>query len=711
MASKSKVLPLTHDQARAKVCAVCTNQWGYKAARKVKGNEEKVIQEKILAVYDSSNMFFPSGICIQCIHHLAKMERGDEVELKLPEDYTCQMDRQTRSLANGVCSCRWCGLARLCGPAFLQWQRRMKGKESKKVQRLCQNCFLGISEGSRHTCSASTLDMVRNLTTSLPKNVQEKLALEILKQKQAGNAPTDDCQAVLLPPVQGGLPVPVLVGHKAPDAPPKPKFTHQDLLTMASSAHLTGKQITTVAADLKVKMGRNIVEAGFDAALVNHNNMYSEYFKAEKKKFWDSDGNLMEKTFFWCSKVKEFLELVARKRGKVLDECNIKIGGDTGKGFLKVTASIFNPNLSPQLETPKRKRRKMSDGISGGVRFEDHGQRMILLLGLVKGVPESQENLEQIFDLVDLSGLRFTITGDFKFLMAWFGLLGCSSVHPCLYCNMERRKGEWVVKEGDTVELRTLGRIETMTSGWMGAGSKKTTSWTSKYESCVGFVTVWGEGDTPETTVLDKCAPPTVHCLLALNSVLRPHLENIWEGDLWNFLKEEVKVVPHSYQGKDGAFEGPQCNTILNSVETVLKPHLLALGEPGQLYYDFLSEFKKLKDCLFGIALPSNYKEVVANFKAQLTLLKTTQGLPITPKLHVMEDHMVQWVDKHGRALGEESEQAVEAIHATFATLWQSFLVKDDDSDVYLVNGLKAILKFNADQTNSQFDPSLAMEE
>ena len=63
------------------------------------------------------------------------------------------------------------------------------------------------------------------------------------------------------------------------------------------------------------------------------------------------------------------------------------------------------------------------------------------------------------------------------------------------------------------------------------------------------------------------------------------------------------------------------------------------------------------------------------------------------------------------RQSGCYSEQAVEAIHATFATLWQSFLVKDDDSDVYLVNGLKAILKFNADQTNSQFDPSLAMEE
>ena len=62
------------------------------------------------------------------------------------------------------------------------------------------------------------------------------------------------------------------------------------------------------------------------------------------------------------------------------------------------------------------------------MRFEDHGQRMILLLGLVKGVPESQENVEQILSLVNLSGIKFTMTGDFKFLMAWFGLFGCRSV-------------------------------------------------------------------------------------------------------------------------------------------------------------------------------------------------------------------------------------------------------------------------------------------
>ena len=170
-------------------------------------------------------------------------------------------------------------------------------------------------------------------------------------------------------------------------------------------------------------------------------------------------------------------------------------------------------------------------------------------------------------------------------------------------------------------------------------------------------------------------------------------------------------MVPHSYQGKDGAFEGPQCNKILNSVESRLKPHLLALGESGKAYYDFLIEFKKFKDTFFGNVLPSNFEVVAACFKAQLTLLYATQGVPITTKLHMMADHVIEWVSKHGRALGEEGEQAVEAVHASFDALWHSFTVKDDESDIFLINGRKAILKFNADQTNSKFDSSLAAEE
>ena len=59
-----------------------------------------------------------------------------------------------------------------------------------------------------------------------------------------------------------------------------------------------------------------MVEAGFDTARVEHNSMYKEYSSVQN--FWDSDGNMVEKASFWCNNVKEFLEVVARKKGKVL---------------------------------------------------------------------------------------------------------------------------------------------------------------------------------------------------------------------------------------------------------------------------------------------------------------------------------------------------------------------------------------------------------
>lgn len=183
-------------------------------------------------------------------------------------------------------------------------------------------------------------------------------------------------------------------------------------------------------------------------------------------------------------------------------------------------------------------------------------------------------------------------------------------------------------------------------------------------------------------------------------------MEKIWPGDLWSFLKEEIGVIPHSYQGKEGAFEGPQCNKILNSVEAKLKPQLQALGVPGQMYLDLLLSFKSFKDTFFGTFLPSDFKDVATKFKADLNMLHAIQGVPITPKLHMIAEHVIVWAEKHGRALGEDSEQAVEAVHSIFDELWDSFLVKDDESQVYLVNGLRAILKLNADQTNSKVNDS-----
>ena len=62
--------------------------------------------------------------------------------------------------------------------------------------------------------------------------------------------------------------------------------------------------------------------------------------------------------------------------------------------------------------------------------------------------------------------------------------------------------------------------------------------------------------------MLEKTGMPTVHLLLSTNAIIRPHLIPFFkdEAHLMEVIRKEMGCVPHSYQGKDGAFEGPQCS-------------------------------------------------------------------------------------------------------------------------------------------------------
>ena len=83
---------------------------------------------------------------------------------------------------------------------------------------------------------------------------------------------------------------------------------------MAASAHLTGKQTDSVLADMRAVLGRNIIEPGVKVARILHNSQYKEFFRSEKAEFWNTDGEVVFKPFFWCSSLKPFLETVAEKR-------------------------------------------------------------------------------------------------------------------------------------------------------------------------------------------------------------------------------------------------------------------------------------------------------------------------------------------------------------------------------------------------------------
>ena len=94
----------------------------------------------------------------------------------------------------------------------------------------------------------------------------------------------------------------------------------------------------------------------------------------------------------------------------------------------------------------------------------------------------------------------------------------------------------------------------------------------------------------------------TVHNLLALNSVLDPHLSKLWRGDLKNDMKRELNITPPpTKQGQEGAFAGPECDKFLNNLD-VFKERFM-VREQLKMFYSFFLAFKQLKDGTFGAVL------------------------------------------------------------------------------------------------------------
>ena len=95
-------------------------------------------------------------------------------------------------------------------------------------------------------------------------------------------------------------------------------------------------------------------------------------------------------------------------------------------------------------------------------------------------------------------------------------------------------------------------------------------------------------------------------------------------------LKMEINIIPHLYQGKDGAFAGPECAKFLNSLEKFKE--WLTANDALSLYYNFFLAFKRLKDGTFGTVLADNWKELCTDFRTSLTLLHPSRGVSNTPK-------------------------------------------------------------------------------
>ena len=97
-------------------------------------------------------------------------------------------------------------------------------------------------------------------------------------------------------------------------------------------------------ADLRAVLGRKVIEAGVKEERPVHNKQFIEFFTSDLISFQNSKKETIQKRLFWCKDINGFLKEVSKKRGKQLEDYVVKIGADSGKGFFKVTASLYTHN-------------------------------------------------------------------------------------------------------------------------------------------------------------------------------------------------------------------------------------------------------------------------------------------------------------------------------------------------------------------------------
>ena len=312
------------------MCALCTNERGEKAIRKIKGEyrfgdgkeanhlSEEVLIQRFIPNYNSSSPLLPNGLCKGCIFVLSRVRDGKDVtaDLVLPQDYHVKdYHPPTRSNAGFKCMCTWCALARKSGLEFRNWQMKKKGKckereNEDRIIRLCPECFLGIEAGKAHTCNPTEAQKTKNLLENLPQSVVAKVAQSYV----AGQSSSSGGEPVILPRAQGGKPLvvsPVAPPSKAQGRSKLNSFTHEELIILRTETGLSARQMEKILAGMRLKLGRTVVDAGFHHASTEHNNQYRDFFTAQFTEFEDKDGVMRTQPFVYCSEIGDFLFSIA----------------------------------------------------------------------------------------------------------------------------------------------------------------------------------------------------------------------------------------------------------------------------------------------------------------------------------------------------------------------------------------------------------------
>ena len=95
-----------------------------------------------------------------------------------------------------------------------------------------------------------------------------------------------DDRRISLPQVHGGVPTIICMGKMQGSSKQEP-MSCSEAQVLGIKAGMTGGQLKSVTADIRVKFGRSVVEKDLSEKIVKHNWRFREFFTVEKKTYVD----------------------------------------------------------------------------------------------------------------------------------------------------------------------------------------------------------------------------------------------------------------------------------------------------------------------------------------------------------------------------------------------------------------------------------------
>lgn len=231
--------------------------------------------------------------------------------------------------------------------------------------------------------------------------------------------------------------------------------------------------------------------------------------------------------------------------------------------------------------------------------------------------------------------------------------------------------------------LRTFGEIERFANEWFAAGCKKGQE--KVFKNCVHKPL---PDVSPETLVLDVITLPELHLLLrgvnTIYSALHKSAKDIAEK--WSSICNVAREGLHG-----GEFNGNSCRILLKNADAL---QIMAEKNSNFSVTPFvkvLRSFSRVVESCFGTVLRVDYQGTIDQFKQDFLNL----GFRVTPKIHAIFNHIIDFCSKMDKGLGCYSEQSSEAVHADFKKIWLKYKINEANPK-YDAHLLKAVVEYNS---------------